>query len=86
MEKRRRCGWLTEALATPPRVVWARKGAATEICPKSYISAGSETLVEKFFALRRLGWEQTGELDAREAEAFLILTGLLEEEMRHERI
>jgi hypothetical protein len=73
LEMKRRCGWKAEALATPPRVVWARRHAATEICPKAYISAESVGWIESFLVRRRLGWERITEMNAREAEAHLIL-------------
>jgi hypothetical protein len=54
-------------------VVWARKGVATETCPKSYISAESLGWLERFFAWKRLGHIGDGALNARDAEALLIL-------------
>ena len=53
--------------------VWARKTVATESCPKSYITAESEGLVEDFLVRRRLGGMRFEELSARQVEAFLIL-------------
>jgi hypothetical protein len=53
--------------------VWARKTVATESCPKSYITAESEGLVEDFLVRRRLGGMSFGELSARQVEGFLIL-------------
>ena len=85
LERKRRCGWLTEppdGRATP---VWARKDVATEICPKSYITAESLTLVEDFLVRRRLNGIQFSELSARQVEAFLILEKALAEEMNNER-
>jgi hypothetical protein len=70
---RRRCGWLPAALETPPRVVWARKHAATDQCPTSVVTAQSLTWIEQFYVFRRLGPNYPGELSAREVEAFLIL-------------
>jgi len=46
---------------------------ATESCPKSYITAESEGLVEDFLVRRRLGGMNFGELSARQVEAFLML-------------
>ncbi len=53
--------------------VWARKTVAIESCPKSYITAESEGLVEDFLVRRRLGGTSFGELSARQVEGFLIL-------------
>jgi hypothetical protein len=50
--------------------VWARKGVAVECCPKSWITAESQALVEEFFIRRRLGSWDFGELSARQVEAF----------------
>jgi len=73
LEARRRCGWLPVTAATPARVVWARKGAACESCPKSYVAARSVAWVEQFWVRKRLGEKGTAGLTARDVEAFLIL-------------
>jgi hypothetical protein len=62
--------------------VWARKTVATESCPKSYITAESEGLVEDFLVRRRLGGMSFGELSARQVEGFLILEQALAAEDR----
>ena len=77
LEQKRRCGWL----GLPAEgVVWARKGVATGSCPKSYVTAESEGLVEEFFVRRRLGGMEFGELSARQVEAFVILEHAVEGE------
>ena len=53
--------------------MWARKAVAIESCPKSYITAESEGLVEDFLVRRRLGGMSFGELSARQVAGFLIL-------------
>jgi hypothetical protein len=53
--------------------VWARKTIAIESCPKSYVTAESEGLVEEFLVRRRLGGIDFDELSARQVEAFLVL-------------
>ncbi len=61
--------------------VWARKHIALETCPKSTITAESQSLVEEFLVRRRLralGWEG---LSARQVEAFVILEKALAAEM-----
>ncbi len=70
---RRRCGWMPAGLHSPERVVWARKGAATTTCPRSYITAESLGWVEEFLVGRRLGRTELREMPARDAEAHLIL-------------
>ena len=46
---------------------------AIESCPKSYITAESEGLLEEFLVRRRLGGMSIGELNSRQVEGFLIL-------------
>ncbi|MBZ5724875.1 MAG: hypothetical protein LAP87_07740 [Acidobacteriia bacterium] len=53
--------------------MWARKHVALTTCPKSYITAESESLVEEFFVRRRLGGFDIEGLSARQVEAFVIL-------------
>jgi hypothetical protein len=65
--------------------VWARKTVAIEICPKSYITAESEGLVEEFLVRRRLGGISFGELSARQVEAFVVLEQALTEELAGRR-
>ena len=64
--------------------VWARKTVATESCPRSYITAESEGLVEDFLVRRRLGGMNFGKLSARQVEGFLILEQALTAELRGE--
>jgi hypothetical protein len=66
----------------PQGVVWARKGVWTGSCPKSYITAESEGLVEEFFVRRRLGGMEFEALEARKAEAFVILEQAVSGETR----
>ena len=65
------------------RVVWARKHASTDRCPKSFVTAQSLAWLEKFVVRRRLGQKWPEELGAREAEAFLILESEWEAEMQN---
>jgi hypothetical protein len=65
--------------------VWARKTIAIESCPKSYITAESEGLVEEFLVRRRMGGMSFEELSARQAEAFLVLEQALAEELAGRR-
>ena len=61
--------------------MWARKDVAAETCPKSYITAESQTLVEDYLVRRRLNGIEFSELSARQVEAFLILEKALAAEM-----
>lgn len=54
-------------------LVWARRDVALRTCPKPYITAESQTLVEDFFVRRRLRGMDFAELSARQVEAFVIL-------------
>jgi len=67
----------------PP--VWARKGVATDECPRSYITAESMALVEDYFVRRRLGGPEFSNLSARQVEAFLVLERAQAAEMNHDR-
>jgi hypothetical protein len=79
LETKRRCGWIPRALETSERVVWARNGAATTICPKSFITAQSMAWVEEYLVRRKLGHRGIEGLGARDVEAFLILEHELNE-------
>jgi hypothetical protein len=54
-------------------LVWARRSVVLRTCPKSYITAESQTFVEEFFVRRRLGAGDFESLSARQVEAFVIL-------------
>ena len=44
-----------------------------EECPRTYITAESEAMVEEFFVRRRMGGIVFSELTARQVDAFMIL-------------
>ena len=62
-------------------LVWARRDVALRTCPKPYITADSQTLVEEFFVRRRLRGTDFAELSARQVEAFAILERALAAEI-----
>lgn len=62
--------------------MWARKDAVLFTCPKSYVTSGSETLVEEFFVRRRMGAIDFSELNARQVEAFALLENALTLEIK----
>ena len=63
------------------RVVWARGPVATDICPKSLITAQSIGWIEEFLVWKRLGLVLDADAHVRQVEAFLIL----EEQLLTER-
>ena len=65
--------------------MWARNAVTIESCPKSYITAESEGLLEDFLVRRRLGGMHFGELSARQVEGFLILEQALAAESAREQ-
>lgn len=82
LEKKRRCGFLADAGERPARLVWIRKRAQSEECPKSAITGESLSLLEEFFVRRRLGMTEGMETPARKVDAFLILREEMEREER----
>ena len=82
LEKKRRCGFLGAEERGAPRLVWARKRAQAEECPKSLVTGESLALVEEFFIRRQLGITDTLEMAARKVDAFVILRGEMEREER----
>ena len=82
LEKKRRCGFLPAAARGEPRLVWIRKQAQADECPKSMVTGESLSLVEEFFVRRRLGMVDGMETPARKVDAFLILREEMEREER----
>lgn len=60
------------------KVVWARKGAISERCPRSEISAESEAWLELWAVWRHT--RVAGEMEARDAEAMALLSAEMEKE------
>jgi hypothetical protein len=83
LETKRGCGWMPRASEGRPRVVWARNGVATTVCPKSFITAQSLAWLEEYLVRRQLGQRGAEGLDARQVEAFLILEHELRAETQH---
>jgi len=61
-------------------MVWARKRARAEECPKSFVTGASMALLEEFFVRRRLGMADGMDMPARKVDAFLILREEMERE------
>src|SRR5581483_6248240 len=83
MDKARRCGWQKSTGEPPSRPVWVRRELVLFECPRSYITADSECLVEDFLVRRRVGGTRFCELSARQVEAFVILEKALVEELQN---
>jgi hypothetical protein len=60
--------------------VWARKGVATEVCPKSYVTPQSLAWLEAFFTWKLLGGGDFESFSARQADAFWVLESELAKE------
>jgi hypothetical protein len=73
LERKRRCGWIGAPEDENGPLVWARRTVSLRTCPKSYITAESQTFVEEFFIRRRLGVGDFESMSARQVEAFVIL-------------
>jgi hypothetical protein len=82
LERKRRCGFLPAEARGEPRLVWIRKRAQTDECPKSMVTGESLSLLEEFFVRRRLGMVDGMETAARKVDAFLILRDEMEREER----
>lgn len=65
------------AIETPTQIVWARGPVATDVCPKSLITAESICWIEEFLVWKRLGLTLNLDTGVRQVEAFLILEELL---------
>jgi hypothetical protein len=52
-------------------------------CPKSFVTAESETWLEEFFVRKRLGGLDLNSLSARQVEAFAILEKAVAAEKNH---
>jgi hypothetical protein len=82
LETKRRCGFIAGEKRGDPVVVWGRKRARTEECPKSFITGQSLAWIEEFVARRRLSVPDSLDADARKVDAFLILQREMEIEIR----
>jgi len=80
LETKRRCGFIASEARGEPRLVWVRKRANTDECPKSLVTGESLALLEEFFVRRRLGMVDGMETPSRKVDAFLILREEMERE------
>jgi hypothetical protein len=80
LERRRRCGFLAEDQRGEARLVWANGRAGVDECPKSFTTAASAEMVERFALWKASGGGDWQQLNARDADAFQVL----DEEWRNE--
>jgi hypothetical protein len=73
LEVRRRCGFLSTDQLGPEKPVWLRGSVVSHECPKSFITAESIAMVERFYVRKEFGGVAGDELSARDAEGFVIL-------------
>jgi len=64
-------------------VVWARSGVTTTQCPKSVITPQSTSFVEHFQIWKEFGGGMPWEMQAKIAEAILVLEKALKMESEH---
>ena len=79
--KARNCAWLDANNTGAKKAVWARGGVITYQCPKSLITEYSYSLLEHFRIWKEFGGGVPWSMDAKSAEAVL----LLEQEWRKEK-
>lgn len=75
LENKRGCGFRTPPVEESRRVVWARGPVAVTKCPKSLITPDSMELLERYSIWKLSGGGDYRKLNARHAEAFLLLEG-----------
>jgi len=73
LERRRRCGWLSDLEPGAEQLVWIRRNIGTASCPTSYITPESLTLLEEFHAWKLLGAGDMYNLPARTVDAIFVL-------------
>ncbi len=64
-------------------MVWARRNAAVEECPRSFVSAASLAWIEEYAAWKLLGARDYTAQTARRVEAFQTLENELKTEREH---
>ncbi len=69
----RNCAWIPARSEPISRVVWARRNVIAFQCPKSIITAQSLSLLEQFHIWKEFGGGTPWSIDAKAAEAILVL-------------
>jgi hypothetical protein len=71
--KLRNCAWRDDGVLPSSTTVWARGGVGAFHCPKSIITAQSLHFVEQFHVWKKFGGGAPWLIDAKVAEAILVL-------------
>jgi hypothetical protein len=69
----RNCAWVRKKEPLTGRPVWARAGLFSSQCPKSVITAQSLYFIEQFGFWKQCGGTSLWSLEAKSAEAVLVL-------------
>lgn len=83
LDLKRRCAWRPKAEVGPPRVVWAHGRVTCDVCPVSYVTAESRSLLEEFHLWKVFGCADVYQLPARLVETIVILEKEFRTEMNH---
>jgi len=81
LEGKRGCGW--QGQAGSGGLVWMRRDAATDRCPKSEVTGQSMAWIEEYAVWKTVGGVDLYELPARTADAFCVLENLVRAEREH---
>lgn len=81
--KVRNCAWAGEPVPVGARPVWARGNTVSYRCPKSIITAQSSYFVEQFSVWKRFGGGIPWSMEAKAAEAILVLEQVWQMENQH---
>jgi hypothetical protein len=77
----RNCGFENGVRSNAARTVWARRSVSTTQCPKSIVTSESLSLLEQFQIWKRFGSADMLRMNARAAEAFVLLDDELQQEI-----
>lgn len=76
----RHCAWVDESKPVNTKAVWARKNIVSSQCPKSIISVQSKTFLQHFRLWKQFGGGYPWWVDAKTADALLVLDEAWREE------
>jgi hypothetical protein len=83
----RNCAWVKEQPAGERRrAVWARERVLTFQCPKSIITAKSLSFIEQYQVWKELGGINALEIDAKAADALMVLEQAWREEIKDGKV
>jgi hypothetical protein len=83
--KARNCAWIDTQQTVSKRAVWTRKAVFSVRCPKSVITAQSLHFLEQFRWWKQCGGGAIWEMDAKSADALMVLEDAWEMEKRSEQ-